>query len=81
MSIFGVTLVFATLPTTILIFPFITADARYNYGFFNMYLAQIASILTTVAFSLVFGKGKLGVQNIIVATFSGASICAQFASG
>jgi hypothetical protein len=83
MSIFGATIVFATLPTTIFLFPILGNESseRYNSGFFNMYLAQFSSVTVAVAFSILVGKKRLNVETIIVSTLSGGAITSQLISG
>lgn len=82
MSIFGSTLVFCTVPTTIYLFPIhpATDNGRYNVGILNVYFAQAAAILVSISISLLLGKQRIGIHQVIVSTLSGAITVAAFAT-
>lgn len=82
LSIFGTTIVFCTLPATVLLNPIAAANSfsnRINIGVLNIFFSEIASVISCVVFSLLFGKmRKFNILSIIVSVLSGPAIVAQF---
>jgi len=82
LSIFGTTIVFCTLPATVLLHPvsFSSFNSnRLNIGVLNIFFSEIASVICCITFSLLFGKGRrISVHSIIISVLSGPAIVAQF---
>jgi len=82
-SIFGTTVVFCTLPATVLLQPVntTTSSSRYNIGVLNVFFSEIAGIISCLTFSLLFGKTKrINIASIIISVLCGPAIVAQWAA-
>lgn len=82
LCILGTTLVFCTLPSTAMLFPFanvVSNGQLYNTGVLNVFFAEIAAIISCTIWSLIFGKGKFRLEQIIVSVLAGPAIVAQLA--
>jgi len=83
LSIFGTTIVFCTLPATVLLFPVntTTPSSRYNVGVLNVFFSEIAGIISCITFSLLFGKTKkINISSIIISVLCGPAIVSQWAA-
>lgn len=83
MAIFGTTIVFCTIPSTVLISPLgsNTTANRFNVGVLNIFYSEISGIISCITFSMLFsGFKRLNIITVIVSVFCGPAIVSQFAA-
>lgn len=83
MSIFGTTIVFCTIPSTVLINPVNSSipASRYNIGVLNVFFSEISGVISCITFSILFGGFKrINIASVIVSVLCGPAIVSQFAA-
>lgn len=83
LSIFGATIVFCVIPSTVLIQPISVSipSARFNVGVLNVFYSEIAGIISCLTFSMLFGKlKKINIASVIISVLCGPAIVGQWAT-